>query len=92
MTSFNPENMTYSGLQRFVEATDRVMQADDLHPCERNKLIDYWAYQFNRADMLEQLDAAILRCQSSESVHPTASSILDAITGEAVAFSEIVYR
>ena len=86
MNSFNPKNMTYSGLQRFVEAVDMVMDAEQLDHRERTKLIAFWAYQFHRKDMPEQLAAAILRCQS-EACHPTASSVVDSVTGEVVAYA-----
>lgn len=91
MNSFNPKNMTYSGLQRFVEAVNTVMEADDLAHVERTKLICYWAYQFYVPGMPELLAAAIKRCQS-DPVHPAASSIVDRVTGEVVPFSAATYQ
>lgn len=79
-------HMTWSQLARFVEAVDTVLEADDLDPRERLKLIDCWAYQYGRTDMPQQLQAAIKRCQG-DPVHPTTSSIIDAISGETVAYS-----
>lgn len=84
--TFDPKNTTTSGLERFAQAVDKVMQADDLTTRERIDLIGFWAYRFARPDMPKQLDAAIKRC-NSEPVHPTASSIIDAISGEVVCFS-----
>ena len=90
-SGLNVNQLTHSALQRFVTAVDMVMEADDLSPKERMKLIGEWAYQYARPDMPEQLDAAIQRCQSNEDVHPTASSIVDKVSGEVVAYSAPSY-
>lgn len=85
--TLNVEQMTVSALRRFVAAVDKVMEANDLAPKERMDLIGHWAYQFARPDMPELLDAAIQRCQSNEDVHPTASSIMNKVSGEVSAYS-----
>ena len=84
--NLNVEQMTFSAMQRFVAAVDQVMQADDICAEERRDLIGFWAYQYARPDMPKQLKAAIARCQASEFVHPTASSVVDWISGEVVPF------
>lgn len=78
--------MTHSALLRFAQAVDIVMNADDLDARERVKLIDCWAYQYKDSRMLDQLDAAIKRCQG-EAVHPTSTSIVESVTGEVVAYN-----
>lgn len=77
---------THAQLARFVWAVDTVMDADELTTRERCDLIDHWAYQFERPDMPEQMLAAIKRCQV-EPVHPTATSIVNAVSGEVVAYN-----
>ena len=81
---FSPEKMTYSALVLFAKAVDKVMEAEDLCARERIDLIGHWAYQPHKA---EELDAAIARCQAAEFVHPTATSMIDWVTGEVVSFS-----
>lgn len=78
---------THSQLARFAWAVDVVMDADDLAPNERKMLIAYWAYKFERPDMPEQLLAAIARFQSTEWVRPTATSVVDKLTGEVLAYN-----
>lgn len=89
--TFTPSKMTYSGLQRFAEAVGMVMNADQIAPLERLKLIGYWAYQFQRPDMPQQLKAAIKRCQDEhtdpDNALVTATSKIDCITGEVVAYN-----
>lgn len=80
------KQMTHSALERFVAAVDTVMDADQIDARERRDLICWWAYQYDMPDMPQQLSAAIARCQG-EPVHPTASSIVSAMTGETVAYS-----
>jgi len=87
----NIKQMTFSALERFVTAVDQVMQADDLCAEERRDLIGYWAYRYKQPDMPDQLKAAIARCQACEFVHPTASSVVDWVSGEVVAFSPARY-
>lgn len=90
-TDLNVKQMTFSAMERFVQAVDTVMNADDLDARERRDLICYWAYRYKQRDMPNQLAAAIKRCQASEFVHPTASSVVDWITGEVVPFSATQY-
>jgi len=47
---------------------------------------------YMRKDMPEQLDAAIKRCQINEPVHPTASSIVNSVTGEIASYSAPNYN
>ena len=81
------EHMTFSQLARFVDAVDAVLEADDLAPRERMSLIYHWAYNYEKPDMLQQLQAAIKRCQGGP-VHPTSSSIVCAVTGEVVGYNQ----
>lgn len=91
MTILNTSNMTFSALKRFVEAVDKVMEANDLSNRERNDLIGEYAYRYAEKDMPKLLDEAIARCQYGEDIHPTATSIVDKITGEVRPFSPAVY-
>jgi len=86
-TKLNVKQMTFSAMERFVQAVDDVMDAEFLDSRERRNLICYWAYKYAQPDMPKHLKAAISRCQSSEDVHPTTSSVVDRVTGEVVAFS-----
>lgn len=88
MDKFNPNNMTHSGLVRFAQAVDMVMDADFLSHRERTKLISFWAYQYQRQDVLDQLAQAIKRCQADPAtLLVNASGIIDAVTGEIVAYN-----
>lgn len=82
------DNLTYSALLRFAQAVDTVMDAEQLDPRERIKLIAHWAYQFARPDMPQQLQAAIERCQADpDSLRLGPTSAINAVTGEVVAFN-----
>lgn len=84
----NVKSMTHSALERFAQAVDLVMNADDLDHSERTKLICWWAYQYNRPDMLDELAKAIARCQGDpDALRLNASSTICPVTGEVVAFS-----
>ena len=86
--NIEPKNMTHSALVRFVQAVDAVMDADDIDNRERTRLICHWAYQFTRADMPEQLAAAIKRCQADPyHLMLNATSKISSITGQVVAFN-----
>ena len=78
--------MTHAALLRFANAVDTVLNADGLTHTERTKLISHWAYQCQEHNMPENLDAAILRCQS-DPVHPTSTSMVNAVTGDAIAYN-----
>ena len=80
------DKMTHAALLRFANAVDKVLTAPELTHMQRAKLISQWAYRCQQHGMPEMLDAAILRCQS-DPVHPTASSIIDAVTGDVVAYN-----
>lgn len=80
--------LTHSALERFAQAVDAVMDADDLSCQERVALIGHWAYQYQRADMPDLLAQAIHRCQADpETLMVTASSKINAVTGQVVPYS-----
>lgn len=79
------KKLTHAALLRFAEAVDTVMDADQLDAKERRDLICYWAYRCNEPGMPENLAAAIARCQGDpDALLITASSKIDAVTGETV--------
>ena len=81
-------NLTHSDLLRFCEAVDTVMRAEYLSPRERRDLISYWAYRCQEPSMPESLSAAIKRCQDwPNGAVLTATSRIDCVTGEVVAFN-----
>lgn len=91
----NTKNMTHSALTRFAEAVDLIMHSADISPEQQRDLINYWAYQYMRPDMLVQLTAAITRCQAdpdSPEFIVSATCRIDQVTGKETAFSPHVYR
>jgi hypothetical protein len=88
MSDFNPSKLNYSALERFARAVDTVMEADQIDHRERTNLITFWAYQYDRPDMPQQLAAAIKRCQGDQAdLLITATSMIDPISGEVVAYN-----
>lgn len=82
--------LTHSGLLRFAEAVDVVVQAEDLDARERRDLIAYWVYRCREPGMLEQLKEAIERCKcdpEDPKFKVTATCRIDRVTGEEVAFN-----
>lgn len=92
MKPLNVKQMTFSAMERFIQAVDTVMNADDLTAKERQELIGQWAYQYARKDMPDQLQAAIKRCQAGEFIHPNASTVINNVTGEVIAYSSPAYN
>lgn len=88
MSTFNPQAMTYAGLARFAAAVDAVMEADDITALQRRDLITYWAYQYARADMPQQLAAAIARCRGdADELRSGPTTCISAVSGEEVAYN-----
>lgn len=79
---------TFSGLQRFAECVDTVMEAEGITDRQRVGLISHWAYRADEPGTPAALAEAIKRCQADpDDLLVTSSSIVHAVTGEVVAFN-----
>lgn len=84
----NIQKATFSGLKRFAECVDTVMNADDISHRQRTNLIAYWAYRADEPGTPEALAEAIKRCQlTPEELQVGGSTIVEPVSGETVAFN-----
>lgn len=84
----NIQKATFSGLQRFAECVDTVMNADDITHRQRVNLIACWAYRADEPGTPAALADAIKRCQMDpDDLQVGGSAIVDAVSGETLPFN-----